>query len=371
MSSPGRLSVPGRALLLAVATTLAVGLLPARAQAPQRPAVDFVGLVAEDAFAGPDPYRKSTLRRQRAIGANILRQTFDWAVIERTPNRYRFRKYDRFVLHASHYGMRLLPILFNPPGWHSSRPARNARHGTYPPKDPAAFGAFAAALVRRYGPDGTLWRDFPRARKLPIKSWQVWNEPNLPVYWASGPDPEEFVEMMRAVNAAIKEEDPTAEVVTAGIPQSKLGIPMLTYIRRMYAKGAAGTFDTLAVNPYARTAHLLRQRLRAVRRIMNGRDDTENRIWITELGWSDVGPYSPFRVGPEGQARRIAQAFEVIRQERRRLKLRGVIYTFWRDGRPYPPKFTDFWGLHTGLLRLDGKPKKAYAAFKRAVQRVR
>ena len=43
------------------------------------------------------------------------------------------------------------------------------------------------------------------------------------------------------------------------------------------------------------------------------------------------------------------------------------MYYSWRDGAPYPPLFKDFWGLHTGLLRKNGSPKPALAAFKAAI----
>jgi hypothetical protein len=39
------------------------------------------------------------------------------------------------------------------------------------------------------------------------------------------------------------------------------------------------------------------------------------------------------------------------------------------DGGVYPGG-TDFWGLHTGLLSIAGRPKPAYYAFQRAADRV-
>jgi hypothetical protein len=48
-----------------------------------------------------------------------------------------------------------------------------------------------------------------------------------------------------------------------------------------------------------------------------------------------------------------------------------VVYYSWRDARPYPPKYNDMWGLHTGLLDVNGNPKPAYHAFGRAVASLR
>ena len=53
--------------------------------------------------------------------------------------------------------------------------------------------------------------------------------------------------------------------------------------------------------------------------------------------------------------------------ERRALNLQGFVYYGWRDQPPYPGR-TDFWGFHTGLHWIDGRPKPAAFAFAKAVQ---
>jgi hypothetical protein len=104
---------------------------------------------------------------------------------------------------------------------------------------------------------------------------------------------------------------------------------------------------------------------------MNRHGDRRGKIWITELGWGDVGPKHRLIVGPEGQARRIAQAFALIRKLRRPLKLSGVVYYRWRDVPAYPPQYKDQWGLHTGLLDINGASKPAFNAFKDAISGLR
>jgi hypothetical protein len=177
--------------------------------------------------------------------------------------------------------------------------------------------------------------------------------------------------MLKATYRAVKAVDRKAEIVTAGIPQSKLGISLLKYVNQMYRAGAKRYFDTLAVHPYSATRRELSKRLRDVRRLMNRRHDRRARIWVTELAWSDVGPGSRFRAGAKGQGRAIRDAFRVIRTLRKRNRLRGAIYVYWRDLAPYPPNYKDFWGLHTGLIRRDGSFKPAYFDFKKAVTALR
>jgi hypothetical protein len=65
-------------------------------------------------------------------------------------------------------------------------------------------------------------------------------------------------------------------------------------------------------------------------------------------------------VGPQGQATQVGNLVGAVLRARTRLNLRGVVYFGWRDAQPYSDK--DFWGLHTGLLTLDGQPKPAYYA---------
>jgi hypothetical protein len=360
-------------MLLAFAALPASGARPRKAQEAVRTMPrDFVGLVSEDVFAERTPYRIAQLKRQVAIGSHLLRQNFDWAAIERAPDRYFWRKYDNYVLTCARFKVQILAILFNTPGWRSAAPARNPRHGTYPPKKVEEFADFARRVVERYGPDGYLWKQNPRITPVPIKSWQIWNEPNLDVYWASGASPAGYVKLLRAASDAIREVDPTAEIVTAGLPQSRLpGVPLLKYLASIYNNHGQGLFNTVALNPYARNVTELAKRIRAVRRVMNRYGDVGTRIWITEIGWSDHGPKSPFRVGPAKQAELITRSFGVLKQKWYGWGIRGVIYAYWKDGRPYPPLFKDFWGLHTGLFDKKGKPKRAYCAFVRETRALR
>lgn len=350
-----------RPAVLAVAVVLA-GLLAFPPLASAAVPRDFVGITAEDVFAGDADYRKRNLQSQSRLGIGLIRQTFDWSTIERTRGRYDFSYHDEFVASAAAHGITVLPILFRSPAFY----ARKHRNGwACAPGSNVPFVAFARALVRRYGPRGTLWKERPGLRKLPLRSWQVWNEPNLAQYWCGRPKARQYVSMLRAVGGAIKRVDRGADIVTAGLPPSKLGnaIRIGKYIRQLYSAGAARHFDSLAINSYAKDHKELGGLLRSIRGLMNRRGDRRARIWITELGWGDRGPRHRFIVGSKGQAKRISKSLALIRKQRRRLRLRGVVYYSWRDGRPYAPRYEDMWGLHTGLLTLGGSPKPAFRAF--------
>ncbi len=333
-----------------------------RASTPDR---TFLGLVAEDAFGKPGAYRRDNLARLRSAGAGLVRQTFDWARIEPAPGRYDLSFYDSYVAALATRHLRLLPILFNPPPFRSSAPA-NPRHGTYPPRRPADMGEFAAVLARRYGPGGSFWDEHRGLPRLPVRSWQVWNEPNLRVYWPSGPDAREYVALLRATARGIRRVDPGAEIVTAGLPDSSLGVPLRDYVAAMYAAGAADAFDVLAVNLFGRDARGVIEGVRTVREVAatNGDDPA---VWVTELGWATGGPPSDFLVSETRQAELLEQTLLALARRREELRIRGVVYFNWRDSTPYAGG-REFFGLHTGLLRLDGHAKPALSSYKKVAK---
>jgi len=350
-----RLAIRGNASRDFLRAGAATGTVPAR----------FIGLVSDDAFWGTDadPSRQRTIAAIAGTGARMLRQSFSWSLIEPQPGRYDFSLYDGYVAAAANANMTVLPILFDPPRFRSARPATGARRGTYPPANYSDFAVFAAALVRRYGPAGAFWREHPDLPQLPIRSWQIWNEPNIPAYWPSGPNPAEYAAMLRTVAREIKTVDRGAKVVTAGLNESELGIKLVPFLNGMYRAGAKGTFDVLALHPYApRSELVIAQINRAVRELRRNGDPA--RTLVSELGWATGGPSNrPLVVGEAAQASLISRTITELARDRSRLRLDGIFYFNWRDVSATPGS-RDHWGLHTGLLRKDGSPKPAMQALR-------
>jgi hypothetical protein len=324
----------------------------------------FVGLISDDALWGTDadPTRRGNMAAIAGTGARVLRASFHWSVIEQQPGRYDFWIYDGYVAAAANAHLTVLPVLFDPPAFRSARPLSGARRGTYPPANYADFAFFAAALVRRYGPGGEFWRLHPELPQMPIRSWQVWNEPNNPVYWPSGPNPAQYAAMLRTVGYGIKAVDPGARVITAGLNEAEVGMKLVPFLRGMYRAGAKGSFDALALHPYAPASDLVvAQVRRAVRELRRNGDGA--RTLVTELGWATGSPSRRALVVSEaGQAALVRRTIAALAGYRNRLRLDGVFYFNWRDVAPAPGT-RDRWGLHTGLLRQDGSPKPALQAF--------
>ena len=332
---------------------------------PDRTPESFVGIVSDDLLAGDAAYRERTLTRQADAGIGLVRQTFHWDRIERSPGRYDFAEYDAYVAALARHGMELLPILFTPPPF---RARGDRAEGTPPPDRPADMGAFAARLVERYGPRGSFWRERPGLTPRPIRAWQVWNEPNLPQYWPAGPDAAAYAELLRVTARAIRRGDPKAQVVSAGLSESRLGVPFGEFVTAMFEAGAGPAIDVFALHAFARSARGSVAAAEGTRALL---DDLGQRppIWITEFGWASGGPASPFTTTEREQAQRVGAALRELIDRREELGLRGAIYYAWRDAPPYEGG-QDFFGLHTGLLDIAGRPKPALAAFRSAAATV-
>jgi hypothetical protein len=363
----------------------------------------FVG-IGGDSLRFPQ-HQDCILGLQALSGAGVLRVTLDWKGTETSQGQYAWSAFDSWMRSVARHRMRVLPILFNTPPFYG----RQAATGSYPPRSMAAFARFARAAVERYGSNGAFWSENPDVPKVPITDWQIWNEPSLTQYWRPRPKAKAYVKMLKAVYPAIKGADRRAKVVTAGLPDSLQGgaVRLRPYVAQMYQAGAARYFDVLGVNLYGRNAKEVLKNMSDVRALMNAPKvgsllkklyrakpgkagktvrslkrklprkqrrknvDPRGGIWLTEIGWGTGGPRHRFNLGEARQAREIGKLFKGLHKQRRKLKLRGIIYFGWQDQEPYPPAFKDQWGLHTGLFDRQGNPKPGYEAYRRVAPGLR
>jgi hypothetical protein len=201
------------------------------------------------------------------------------------------------------------------------------------------YVAFLRQLVRRY-----------QGR---VKQWEIWNEPNI-FFW-QGPK-ELYAEMLKKSYAAVKAEDPSAQVLgisTAGIDSS--------FIDKMLKLGAP--FDVLTIHPYRKTlddAAFIADLKKVSDQVMLP-DGRRRPVWLTEMGWATQVPHPVLRQDFEPVTQR-AQA-ELIARTYLCSIVSGVEpRTFWYDFRNDGDD--PFYFEHTlGTLRRDGRPKPAYLAY--------
>jgi hypothetical protein len=271
-----------------------------------------------------------------------------------------FTALDAVVAAAASRGLELLPVVQGTPAW-----ATFGDHTT-PPADPATFAAFMRALVARYGPDGTLWAERPDVRRIPIRAWQIWNEPNLTRYWSQQPFARSYVALLRAAYAAVHDADPGATVVLAGLPNESW-----TALKRVYRAGGAGHFDAVALHPYTRRPRDVVRTVQYGRRVMRKHGDRKVPIWVTELSWPAAKGKVPnpvgFEVGDKGQAAKLGAALVRLKAARSRLGIGRVFWYTWLSAERGPSAF-DWSGLRRVRAgRTVSAP--ALAVFRRLARR--
>jgi polysaccharide biosynthesis protein PslG len=316
------------------------------------------GTNANDPFFGvisaePLPDAPMLARLGRG-GAGTLRINLAWGTVQTGPNApYDWSHYDPVVANAARAGVRVLATVYSSPTWAEPSPETPPLGSSLP-----GFRSFARAAAERYGAGGTFWATHPDLPELPITDWQVWNEPNSPLFWKPDPNAAQYMTLLRAFRSAVKEADPRAQILLGGLfPTPAGGISMNRFLGELYDAGGRGQFDAVAIHPYASTPQIALARIANERRITERFGDPDVPIWVTEVGWASRGVPPGLVVGPAGQANYVTQTFELAAAQRDRLGIAGVIWYSLKDT-PGP-----IWVGHCGLFRLDGSPKPAWEAF--------
>ena len=315
-----------------------------------------------------------------ASGVESLRVAVDWSALQpyRTVSAVpasaraqfqdvggvptRFAGLDQIVGAAAARGLSLLPVVLYTPSWDAQHPGNRGS----PPKSTAPYAAFLTALVRRYGPQGSFWAANPKIPRVPIRMWQIWNEPHFVTYWSEQPFAASYVKLLAAAHAAVKAADPGAKVVMAGFADFSW-----QYLAQVYrVPGASRLFDVVAIHAY--TAHpagviTILQRVRAV---MNQFGDASKPILATEITWPSSEGKAPPQFGvsttESQQAQRLAQVMPLLVANRAKLGLMGFYWYTWmgNESRSVAPYAFDYAGL---VKYVNGTvtPKPALAVFAR------
>jgi hypothetical protein len=147
-----------------------------------------------------------------------------------------------------------------------------------------------------------------------VDAYEIGNEPNLDWTWSEGTsklraaNPFEYTEVLKTAYRCIKEVQPDALVIAAGMATTGPYSPTqphplhpavwndLMFIEKMYAYGAKGHFDALGTHPHgfayspaeapnAANSGLVFRRAEQQRAIMVAHEDEDTPMWATEWGW--------------------------------------------------------------------------------------
>jgi hypothetical protein len=234
-----------------------------------------------------------------ATGATLARSDALWEAAEPAPptggsHRYDWTFADRIAGALAARGLRWLPIIDYSAPWAQSVPGKD--HS--PPSDPAAYAAYAAAFAARYGSGGSFWTAHPELHAEPVAAYEIWNEPDNPVFWYPAPNAAAYAALYGQARAAIRAVQPDAQVIVGGLTNPRRFVP------GMLAADPAlrGAIDGVAIHPYGRTPLRVLRSVREARLTLDSLGLQPVPLWITELGWTTSPPgaldYLPERLRP-------------------------------------------------------------------------
>jgi polysaccharide biosynthesis protein PslG len=338
----------------------------------------FVGVDVDGPMLGPDTTVDfgDQLKTMVTNGVQSVRAAFSWAAAQpyktdadvpadRTSQftdvggvPTSFQVTDMIVGDAARERLTVLPTVLYAPEWDGV----DNPNGVDTPRRSGPYAAYLTALIGRYGPRGSFWRANPGIPKMPIRSWQVWNEPNLSYYWKQ-PFASTYVSFLRTAHAAIKKADPGAKVVLGALTNTAW--KSLGQIYRI--KGARSLFDVVAVNGFTKIpAHVMLFML-FVRHAMARFGDNDKPLLATEISWPSAKGHThdrfDFITTQAGQARNIATLLPLIGQQRLALHLIGFYWYTWMGEESANSTAFNFSGL-LGFNHNKVTVKPALAAFR-------
>ena len=271
-----------------------------------------------------------------------VRQRFGWEQLETQPGVYRWESADRILQSITESGLEAVVVLDGSPAWARSD-ADNAGDGNAlaPPADLQDFAGFAGEFAARYADA--------------VRYYQIWDEPNIAPHWgARWIDPVQYAQMMRLSAQAIRQSDPDAVILTGALAptadRGHLAMDEVYFLERMYAAGAAGAFDAVALQPlgYGRTPDdaaqrrdvLNFQRAALVRRAMVHAGDGGTPIVAARYGWNRQ-PSSPWGAVNGAEQRAFAtQALDLAYK-----KWPWMAAMAWAMDQPLAPPGDPAWGF--------------------------
>jgi hypothetical protein len=367
------MSVRLRALLAGLAVLVATGAFASAAQALP---TYFWGAVPQSLLTAEQDQRLD------AGGVESLRLPIDWAVVQPVQGgTYEWGSYDGEIENAAKAGLDVLPFLGGAPAWAEPAVSVAGTGGQIkaPSKLPisgtagAGWSGFLAAAVARYGPNGTFWAEHPTVPKHPIRTWQIWNEPNFK-YFIAKPNPTEYGQLVALSYKALKAADPGSNAILAGLFARPKGARTASgkhkslnwfgtdFLEQMYktVPGIKSKFAGVALHPYTYYFQELTPEIEELRHVLVKNGDSKKGLFITELGWSSEKPSSSnlFSKGEAGQAQQMKGAFNLFKKNQVKWRIQRV-YWFSVDDLSGACNFCG----GSGLFGEGFKPKPAWTTY--------
>lgn len=286
-----------------------------------------------------------------SLGVHGIRTDIFWADIETAQGTYNWSAIDTVVNGCEASGLKVLAVVHTEPQWSSGQSV-----WTYAPVTAARrtnYAKFCAAAVRRYG------------KRIAV--WEIWNEPNLSMFWKPTPSTSDYLLLLREAVSAMRAVDPSTVIISGGMGGAGAApdIGHQPWTTAMIQGGADLICDGIATHHYSNTpgdmwaVQLVRTALDAV-----GRD---TQIWLTEFGCPTGTPGvdwpgTAFGCTPAVQKQIIEQGVTVWKS----LSPKGGAIIFYTYQDLTAAQQPDQREQHFGFKNVDGSPKPGYEGIRKA-----
>ena len=338
-------------LTAAIALTCALPAHAAKRKVPH----GFYGVMWNRAGTDADPVtRDAQFGLMAKSGVESIRTVFSWAAAQPVAGQPpSFTSTDQVVALAAAHRVSVLPVVIYTPLWARDHPGFQSSA----PRLVSDYSAYLVALIGRYGPKGSFWVEHPELPKVPVRTWQIWNEPHFEDYWhTEGGErwADHYTLLLKDAYRAIKRADPGATVVNTALASFPWN-----YLKQIYKAGGAKYMDVIAINPFTVYPWSVIRGERLARKVMKRYHQGRKPIWITEATWPSSKGKAPgkeraswqlkWETNAKGMAQRLRQVYDLIVKRRKRERIGRVYWYTWATKYDGNDLFD-----YSGLMRWDG-----------------
>ena len=270
----------------------------------------------------------------RDLGASMDRSDFWWSYLEPEKGKFDWAFPDAVMAEYQKHNTGIYPILSYNSQW---------SNGVSPhtPEERELFGKYVFLTVSRY--------------KKQVRYWEVWNEPNLSMFWGPQANAKDYAELLKVAYKAAKAADPTCQIVaptTAGAD--------FTFLEELYKYGIKGSYDIFSYHYYRTDAPEKKsevvKEIQRIQEFLNKHGEPKH-IFVTEMGITSIQGESG--VTENEQASRLVRNYMELLSTKVVDKIFWFCLIDWKQDPASPP-----WDGHLGLTRNNLEPKPAYYAYK-------
>ncbi|OGI03707.1 MAG: hypothetical protein A2Y25_08195 [Candidatus Melainabacteria bacterium GWF2_37_15] len=269
-------------------------------------------------------------------GFNMVRTDLKWDQVESTKGQYVWTQYDQLIDGLLARGITPYMILdYN----NTLYGAGSGMAGITTSTQIQGFTNFAKAAAARY-----------KGKKI---IFEIWNEPNLDIFWTTGPNSTQYMNLVKSVVPAMKAADPNCIVVGPGVA---FIANTFEFLHGCCVQGLLDYVDGLSVHPYKNAnpeEGTIDYLYNSVKGIVRDYGHPDMPILGGEFGfstsWSNVGD-------EQNQAEFLAR--QLVMHDFYNVPV-SIVYDFRNDGTDPNNAEHNF-----GVIRNDYSIKPAYNAIK-------